>query len=367
VRILGDETQRWLGVEACALGDVDGDGRGDIAASWREGAAELGGLTIHSSADGRRLVSIDGADLGLRLGAELGTLGDFDGDDIADVAVLAQDKDVWETHGTLPRFVVLSGADGHELACAVDESGIKRREVGLFSVGDLDRDGSTDIALFGAQGAVGAPPAFVNVYSGKDLRTVLRLEGNAQQCDFGRSVAAAGDVDGDGTNDLLIAFPRNSFRTGDEFPTCVQVVSGANGHAIWEYHADSPDRSGMGRALSSAADVDEDGLADFLIASDDLERSVWLCSGATGEVMWRWIGDKDEWDFGDVIASLGDLDGDCARDVAVARGNWSQPDLFGRVKLYSSRSGALLGALELASLEAQWAERATPQNPHVKR
>ena len=123
----------------------------------------------------------------------------------------------------------------------------------------------------------------------------------------------------------------------------------------------------MGRALSSAGDVDQDGLADFLIASDDLEQSVWLCCGRTGELMRRWIGDQDEWDFGDVIASLGDLDGDCARDVAVSRGSWSQPDLPGRVKLYSSRSGALLGMVELASLESQWAEGATRRTPEARR
>ena len=190
----------------------------------------------------------------------------------------------------------LDGTNGFRLAgvTASDYSGIS-----VSNAGDVNGDGLGDL-LIGADGAdlngtrsgasyvvfgrntgqTGPFPTSLNL-SSLDGRNGFRLDGVAFLNFSGRAVSSAGDVNGDGLADLLIGayradangeesgasyvvFGRNPAQTGP-FPPSLNLSSldGTNGFRLNGVAAG--DNSGI--SVSSAGDVNGDGLADLLIGA----------------------------------------------------------------------------------------------------
>lgn len=80
-------------------------------------------------------------------------------------------------------------------------------------------------------------------------------------------MSAVGDVDADGTPDLLIAEP--PWGSGTKAVGAVWILSGKDGHAIHRV-VEGEDQAAFARVVSSASDLDADGHADWLVASDEL-------------------------------------------------------------------------------------------------
>ena len=88
--LTGDRSGEALGTSASRAGDVDGDGRADLAVgSWQfAGGAWSGGkITIYSGRDGRVLRRITGRIAGETLGFDSVGIGDVDGDGQVDFLV----------------------------------------------------------------------------------------------------------------------------------------------------------------------------------------------------------------------------------------------------------------------------------------
>lgn len=152
---------------------------------------------------------------------------------------------------------------------------------------------------------------------------------------FGQTLANAGDVDGDGLDDLLVGEPYYD-PTGITDAGCVCIYSGAN-HTLIRAH-DGADANGeFGRSVAGAGDVDLDGFADYVVGSPFIDANggtdngfVVLYSGATGNVIWTLTGasgDKLGW----AAAGVDDVDGDLKPDVLVSSFT------LGTVKLYDDK------------------------------
>lgn len=216
----------------------------------------------------------------------------------------------------------------------------------LAAPGDLDGDGHDDILVgtpFYPDPVSGLDAGAVSAHSGRDGSLLYRILNPVWGRRFGQSVASVGDADGDGTADFLVGAPRGLY-------PYARVYSGRTGVILWEFQPPMPDISFFGNAVSGVGDADGDSVADLAVGapwtllSSAYEGSVYVYSGATGALLHRL--DGSPWQFlGSALAPAGDMDGDGLGDLVVSAlgyGSFAPP----LVRAYSGATGAIL--LEIA-------------------
>ena len=288
-KLLGEErtTERLnvgrLGRSATPAGDLDGDGRVDLVLG-APGAASSGGLVGAAYVVTAKIAQADAAD------------GHADG--VIDM-----------------RFAL--NADG--LAWKLGRYWNDMFGWSLSTLGRTGGDSGAGMAalIFGAPGfQTGGAAGAVEVVPARELRAEIselnfrpgrshggkswRLVGENSQDQAGFGVAS-GDVDGDDSADILIGAPGHSARFFDEgaayllSSASLQSADDADGDADrvvelarvpsladgWKFVGEEAE-DGAGVSLSTAGDVDGDGVGDILIGTKlHLEgRAAYLISGA---------------------------------------------------------------------------------------
>jgi len=157
---------------------------------------------------------------------------------------------------------------------------------------------------------------------------------------FGTAIANAGDVDGDGVDDLLVGEPFY-FQSGSlTYQGRVSLVDGAT-HAVIRTHEGTQAQEMLGTAIAGVGDMDGDGLADYAIgswnyASNGLSGNgdVVVHRGSDGGVLWSVEGTVTNQYVGFSVAGVGDVDGDGKPDVLVG-------DYNGVVNLYGATGSVI--------------------------
>ncbi len=208
-------------------------------------------------------------------------------------------------------------------------------------LGDLDGDGVDDYGVTAILDSTGGPVAGrAFVFSGAGGATLNVVDGVAGEL-LGYSMAAAGDVDADGTPDYIVGAPGPAFASPTP-PGRALVFSGADHTVIHEFTPAVASR--MGTAVSGAGDVNGDGHADLIVGAENAGSSkplagrVTVFSGADGSELWSRDG-KHAWDvLGSAVDVIGDVTGDGVPDQVA--GAWGATGRDGGAAQGSGRGEA---------------------------
>jgi hypothetical protein len=164
-----------------------------------------------------------------------------------------------------------------------------------------------------------APLILVGLIAGAAMGQVPvhTFQGDATLHEFARAVGGAGDVNGDGWDDVVVGIPD----TDDPLATGSAVIySGRDGSVIREVFGVDPG-DGFGTAVDGLGDLDGDGKSEILVGS--LVDYVHVISGIDGSVMEAHrLPPGSDAGFGAVLAGLGDVDGDDVPDYIVGAPKW---------------------------------------------
>jgi hypothetical protein len=403
------------GRSVASAGDMNGDGFDDFVIGVPNTAGPSGGFAVGSAyvvfgaanaagPYGYPLVS-SLSDVGVAvpgfvvrgefgygaLGVQTAGAGDFNGDGLADLIVSAPFAPDAVNSGR--SYLVFGRNDGFapELFVADNPAGVvtivgeapsDRSGVALSAAGDINGDGYADLLIstpFGSVGGAGPQRGMTYVVLGRpdplgstlnlaDIRNgtggfVVRGVGDYDAA--GYSVAAAGDVNGDGIDDLVIGADGASAQ-GDGLGRAYVVFGRTGGFPAEVLLADIATATGgfvfvgenansyAGYSVSSAGDINGDGFADILIgapaafnAADTTAvrgGSAYVIYGGSegfsGEILASQLvagfggfvlrGNEPYGEFGVDVSAAGDVNGDGIDDLLVSDRSAWHPEAAGR-------------------------------------
>jgi len=304
-----------LGHQVAAAGDVNGDGVADFLISAPYGDTGVLSDTIAISDTGKVFVylgqqtpgslptvdkSLHGESAGDQFGWSAGAAGDVNGDGYDDIIVGAQNHDRSLTDLDTGKVYVYHGSAGGIEATpsftATGELALDFFGSAVAGAGDVNGDGYDDI-IIGARGndESGQDAGKVYVYhggpSGLSATPAFTDVGTDVESNFGNAVAGTGDVNGDGYNDVIVG-------------------AGENGD----------DKFGV--AVAGAGDVNGDGFGDLIVGARGYQTSTgraYVYAGCAGgpqaTAIFTATGEAAGTNFGRSVSGAGDVNGDGLDDV----------------------------------------------------
>lgn len=327
----GEYTHGEFGYSVSGGGDIDGDGVPDFMVGARlaspNGMMFAGSAYTFSGATGALIWRLDGEEEGHYFGHSVADAGDVNGDGFDDILVGAPSADSGSSM-LIGKAYVFSGATG---ALLFDFNGHyigSNFGNAVDGLGDVNADGYGDFIVgseyqFVSQGSEGA----AYVYSGRDGSMLWQQYGPEAWATFGSSVSGVGDIDGDGRNDFIVGALGTHHGWAYSSSGSAFVFSGASGNLLFRFDAFG-DGHLFGASVSGGADVNGDCVVDLVVGApgsfvgpDYAPSYVSIFSSETGQLIERFWGSADNDRFGFSVSSAGDLDGNGLSDV-IAGAPW---------------------------------------------
>ena len=339
-KLEGESELRESGVAVAIAGDINGDGIADLII----GAPRTG---IDPSINGGRsyvvfgsagsgfpasieLANLDGSN-GFHLdgdallyeqsGRVVAAAGDLNGDGVGDLVIGAPDSHASgissgssyvvfgrkvALQGSFPASVVLASLNGTDGLRIDGESAYSSSGYSASRAGDINHDGFDDLLIgdrraspnggssgaayvvFGRNVATAGDFPATLALSGLDGTNGFRLEGIDMLDYSGNAVDAAGDINGDGIDDLIVGayradangvsysgsafvvFGRDTSTTGD-FPASIDLadLDGSNGFRMNGTEHD--DRAGT--SVAGIGDINGDGIDDLVVGAPNADST----------------------------------------------------------------------------------------------
>lgn len=345
----GQEQPSRAGFSVDAVGDLDGDGFAETLAGAPEAAgtksigAWVGRVTVMAGRDGRRLFDVEGTQHQGRLGWAVCGLGDVDGDGVRDFAAGAP----YESHnGYRSGVVYVWSGKTFQLLRTLSGDAADYLGVSLANPGDIDGDGVDDIFAGGHGGPV-QNQGVALLWSGKTGKRLHRFLGTSIHDFLGHAVSGAGDLNGDGTPDLLIGIPDED-SAGNNAGKVV-AYSGKDFKVLWSHVGDAA-TDNFGHAVCVIGDVNGDQIGDVAVGAPQFTPTslgagyVRILSGKTGVSLKKWHGKKlGDW-FGEPVSPVGDWNGDGTPDLLVGSSRAAEGSTLevGRADILSGKDGTVL-------------------------
>ena len=414
--LIGVDATDQSGFSVSWAGDVNGDGFDDVIvgaplaedagdginegesyvvfgkASWA-GTPSLD-LAALDGTNGFRLTGDDGFDFSWdRAGSSVSSAGDVNGDGFADLIVGAPSADPpaggdyegasyvvfgkanWAGTPSLD-VATLDGSNGFSLTGAgfFDVSGFS-----VSSAGDVNGDGFDDLIIgapqirfdpygsggtyvvFGKESWAGTPSLDLTTLDGTDG---FRLPGTRNAAANGFSVSSAGDVNGDGFDDLIVGEPTVFVPYGEpEDPNSYVVFGKADWAGTPSFDLTTLDGTNgfrledSGRSVSSAGDVNGDGFADVVIGTAVVfGKASWagtpsLSPGALDGTNGFLVTGAETSGFNRIATSAGDVNGDGFDDLIVGAGGAGPEDQGESYVVYGKANWTGVPSVDVSSLD----------------
>jgi len=355
-----------FGASVASAGDVNGDGFGDVivgAPHYHNGQNMEGGAFVyHGSATGLKPLpswSFESNQAGCEIGWSVASAGDVNGDNYDDVLVASEFCGTGDPNREGRAYLFLGSASGLATTHAWTLQGTGADESlgwSIASAGDVNKDGYDDVIVGAPWASSHQGRAYVFYGSASGLKAVADwiAGGTTNWTQFGASVASAGDVNGDGFGDVIIGQITMSNSEEEEGRAYVYLGS-ATGLAAtpsWMYENDLAG-SELGESVASAGDVNGDGYSDVIVggfkySQPEIKEGVaYLFLGSPSGLSWTpdWQVESDQQsaEYGQSVASAGDVNQDGYDDVLVGAPWYSNGHNYeGRVYLYYGSTSGLL-------------------------
>lgn len=336
------------GGSVAPLGDLDHDGVVDLIVGMPFNNGFAGSARLFNGRTGAIISTVhaDSADKQVFGWSVIG-LDDVDNDGFVDFAVSAPD---YISNGTRTGSVgVFSGRTQQRLRLHVGDGFGDLLGSSLANAGDVDKDGFADyVAGAPENGAINGGPGYARVFSGKDGSILYTFRGAMHADEFGIGVSGGSDVNRDGHADVLVGTSLES-RIGSGDGT-VWLFSGKDGSLIHKWFAE-PSADHFGFSLAAPGDLDGDGVPDILAGAPNIitpqgRGFVRALSGRTGDVLYTVNGGPDTGGFGMRVCATGDVDGDSVPDFLVGGpGNHRNGVPTGSAQLFSGKDGKPLSVI----------------------
>ncbi len=363
---------------ALAVGDLDGDGACDLAASSTDYDRDPANNTndglvyvypgVHAQGGGRGglgsapvlgWASTSTADVGAAFGRAL-TIGELTGDDRAELVMLAPNGDsgTGDNHGivriragaALPTIPITRLATGREVDWSYVHAGDQDQFGYQAAIGDLTGDGVPDLVVGALRDEVMGSPdnsGTVALFRGRDRMLPeptpsAARPGLAANDSFGAAVGVIGDLTGDMVPELFV-FATSADDFGRDVGATYTLDGRLDRAPVRLELPGAPSGFEAGRGADLVGDLDGDGRADLVVgAPRDNSETLGSATGsallylgtATGfardpALVWREFPGHAANDlFGHAVARAGDFDGDGLDDVAVVARNDDRPANF---------------------------------------
>lgn len=342
----------FFGSTVAGIEDLNGDGAGDIlVGTFSEGGSGIptssGRAYLFSGVDGallRSFVSPNAQGFGY-FGRAVSAIPDVNGDGKADILIGAHGETMGTGLQAAGRAYIFSGLSGNLIRTLVSPF---PEPFGLFGyavagISDLDQDGRGD-ALVGARledpetTPSDAGRAYVfSAWTGTLIRSLGSAEeqGNGQ---FGFSIAAVPDANGDGTAEILVG----AYLEGSGH---AYLFSGSDGDLLHSFESPNEENAGQfAYALAGVPDVNGDGKGDVVVGAmgENLSQSlpdagrVYLYSGDNGDLLHEFTSPhkKALGNFGISVTGIEDLDGNKRGEIFIGAGGEVLEDVLGAGRGY---------------------------------
>lgn len=160
------------------------------------------------------------------------------------------------------------------------------------------------------------------------------------------------DHNGDGFADYAVAAPNASVPPGAVGPGVVYLHSGRTGEIFRQYVGEQAGTR-FGEAMCDPGDVNNDTIPDLITSAIDFDGGgpntgrVYAYSGLDGSILWTTDGSVTSGGLGKALATVTDFDNDGAADVIAGLPGYGGSSAgYGRVVLLSGRTGAVLATAD---------------------